>query len=175
MKTLYLLRHGKSDWSNPGLPDRDRPLAPRGRKAARAVGHHLAHIRPRPQLVLCSPALRAEATWDAVGAALDPPVEVRLEEALYGADSAQLLTRLRRVPDTVEAAVLVGHNPSLQELALGLAGDGDIGALNRLREKFPTGALATLSFDTTWRSLGTASAYLESVVVPRDLPSRARA
>ena len=169
MKTLYLLRHAKSDWSHPDLDDHDRPLAPRGRKAARRMSAFLSQARPRPTMVLCSSATRARASWQPVGQALGEPVEVHVEDGLYAAGADRLLARLRRLPEGADAVLLVGHNPGLQDQASELAGDGDPTGLRRLGEKFPTGALATLRLETSWRELGPGGGYLESLVVPRDL------
>ena len=166
MPLLYLLRHAKSSWDDPGLADRDRPLAPRGRRAAERMAEHLRAHDVRPGLVLCSPAVRARQTLAAVTAALgDPPTTV--EDGLYGGEPEHVVARLREVPDTTEAVMVIGHDPTLQDLALELAGGGD--DLPRLREKLPTGALATLAFEGSWRDLAPGRATLEAFVVPRDL------
>jgi phosphohistidine phosphatase len=166
MPRLYLLRHAKSSWDEPGLADRDRPLAPRGRRAAERMAGHLRTEGVRPGLVLCSPAVRTRQTLAAVAGALgDPPVSV--EDRLYGAEPEDLVARLREVPDPTGDVLVIGHNPTLQDLALELATEGD--PLPRLREKLPTGALATLVFDGSWRDLGHGRATLEALVVPRDL------
>jgi phosphohistidine phosphatase len=170
VKTLYLLRHAKSSWDDPGLTDHDRPLAPRGRKAARRIASHLSRTQRRPRLVLCSSATRARQTWDAIAGVLGATAEVVVEDALYGADAVELLARLHEVPEAVEAVLVVGHNPALQDLASWLAGGGDPGSLGRLRDKFPTGAMATLSTEGAWDSLGAEQAYLVALVAPRDLP-----
>jgi phosphohistidine phosphatase len=182
VRTLYLLRHAKSDWSDARLADHDRPLAPRGRNAARRIGRFIAGVQPRPSVVLCSSAKRALETWDEIGAGLGKPVELRaetevhveaevhVENSLYGASAIDLLARIRRLPERAEAALLVGHNPGMQDLAIDLAGDGDPIGMSQLSEKFPTCALATLSLDTTWHEVGPGSGYLKSLVIPKQLP-----
>ncbi len=169
MNSLYLLRHAKSSWDEPGLVDHDRPLAPRGRKAARRMAVHVRKAKIRPQLVLCSAATRAVQTYEAISTALEQPVVVSVEEALYGASDTDLLVRLHDVPDTVSAVLLVGHNPGLQDLALGLADDGNPTDLARLGDKFPTCALARLDVPTGWDALGPGHAYMKSLVLPGDL------
>jgi phosphohistidine phosphatase len=164
-KCLYLLRHAKSSWDDPELADRERPLAPRGRKAASAMAKHLLKENIQPDLVLCSPSLRTRQTVERMAAALRrSPVEV--EDDLYGAAATSLLERLRRVPDSHASVLLVGHNPGLHDLALALAGRG---APSRLAEKFPTGALATLEHDGSWAELGARSCTLTGFVLPREL------
>ncbi len=167
MPHLYLLRHAKSSWDDPGLSDRDRPLSPRGRRTAKRIAEHLRAEGIRPELVLCSPAIRARQTLARVRRALGDP-RVSFDEALYAADADELLARLRAVTAGVEAVLVVGHNPGLQDLALELASTG--GGLGRLRRKLPTGGLATLSFEGSWQDLAPRRAKLDSFIVPRELP-----
>jgi phosphohistidine phosphatase len=163
VKRLFLLRHAKSSWDDAGLADRDRPLAPRGRRATEVMARHLRDEKISPALVLCSSARRTRDTLEGVG----PSGEVRIEDELYGATEAELLERLRRVPDAVESVMLIGHNPAIQELALGLASGG--ARLEDLERKFPTAALATLTVPGTWRELGSGSAELVAFVTPKEL------
>jgi phosphohistidine phosphatase len=168
VKRLYLLRHAKSSWDNPELVDRERPLAPRGRRAAVLVAEHLRREGVSAELVLCSSALRARETLGAILPALDGDVEIRIEGGLYAAGTGDLLERLQAVPDSIASVMLIGHNPCLQDLALSLATRG--AGLERLREKFPTGALATLAVgDESWSALSAGDATLEAYVVPREL------
>ena len=163
MKRLFILRHAKSSWDDEGLPDHERPLAPRGEKAAARIAEHLRGEGIAPELVLCSTALRTRQTLAALLPVLPGDVEILLEDELYGASLDGLIGRLREVEDSVTAAMVIGHNPTLHALALALTGRGD--ALDR----FPTGALATVAFDSAWAELGEGGAELESLVVPREL------
>ena len=113
-KRLLLLRHAKSSWDDPALADYDRPLAARGRKAAKLIGAYLRREQIRISLVLRSSARRARETLDLVAASGD----IQIEPELYGASADQLLERLRRVPDEVDAVMLIGHNPAIQDLAV---------------------------------------------------------
>jgi phosphohistidine phosphatase len=167
MKRLYLLRHAKSSWKDTSLTDRDRPLAPRGRRAAKAIARHLREQGIEPELVLCSTALRTRETLDRIEPALGTPA-IRVEGELYGASADALLERLRSVPDAVGSVMLIGHNPGLQELALVLARRSD--TVGELEAKYPTAALATLTLPVaSWRELGPATAELVALVRPRDL------
>ena len=123
VKRLFLLRHAKSSWDDPGLDDHDRPLAPRGRRASAVIAEHLRQERigAGPGAVLPGEANAGDARKG--DAALDR-AEVRIEDELYGASSEDLLQRLREVPDEVESVMLVGHQPAIQELALQLAAEG---------------------------------------------------
>jgi phosphohistidine phosphatase len=168
MKRVYLLRHAKSSWKDRSLADRDRPLAGRGRRAASALADHLRAEGVRPELVLCSPARRARDTLERVEGALGDEVEVVFEEGLYGASEAALLARLRALPREVGSVLVIGHNPGLGELALALASEG--ADLARMREKYPTAALATIDVPADrWSALGRGGGELVAYVRPRDL------
>jgi phosphohistidine phosphatase len=164
---VWLLRHAKSSWRDESLPDIERPLAPRGEEAATRIARYVAAEGIRPQLVLCSPAVRARSTLEAVLASLGGP-ETRVEPDLYTFDAGPLVERLRAVPDTIGSVMLVGHNPAMQSLAVWLARAGD--RLGELVAKFPTGALAELEVDaTSWAAIGPGGAVLTRFVPPREL------
>jgi phosphohistidine phosphatase len=170
VKRLFLLRHAKSSWSDPERRDDERPLAPRGRRATGRLAAHLRREDVRPELVLCSPARRTVETLERITPAFGGDVAVRIADELYGASGDEITDLLREVPDTVSEVMVVGHNPGIETAAVRLAGEGEPGALERLRTKFPTGALATLSVPTAmWRELGPGRARLIGFVVPREL------
>ena len=171
MKTLLLLRHAKSAWSDPRLDDHDRPLSGRGERAAKAMADHVARRVPRPDLILCSTAMRTRQTLAPLLKCLDgtaPPIS--LEAGLYLASEDALLGRLQAVADDVPTVLLIGHNDGIGQLAADLAGDGPPEALAALRAKYPTGALAVLRIpDGPWSDLRPGSAKLLEFVRPRDL------
>jgi phosphohistidine phosphatase len=166
-KHLFLLRHAKSSWDDPGLADRDRPLAPRGRRAAKAMGDHLRRKRIAPAVVLCSSARRAKETLELIAPSIGDDAAVLIEPELYSASAGDLLERLRRLPDTTDSALLVGHNPAIQELALRLAGDSPRRA--PIEHKYPTAALATLRFEASWSELDAGLVDLVDYVTPKKL------
>lgn len=166
---LLLLRHAKSSWDDPGLADHDRPLAARGRRAAASIRQHVQDAGVDPQLVLCSSAVRAAQTWEAIRDGIDGDPEVEISRDLYEAGAEDLLERLHGVPDTAKSVLLVGHNPSMEELARELSGRGNPEALAAMTLKYPTGGLASLSFEGRWADLAPGNAYLDTFVVPRDL------
>jgi phosphohistidine phosphatase len=168
MRRLLLLRHAKSSWGEPDLPDRERPLAARGRRAAAALGARLAQRRIPIDRVLCSPARRTRETLALL--ALSPTIPVSYSEALYLASARTLLTRLRRLPPRVRSVLVIGHDPGLDHLARVLAERGRTRELKRLAEGFKTGALAELRVpEDGWRALRAGSAYLERFTRPKDL------
>jgi len=159
LRRLALLRHAKSAGKDdPRMCDHERPLAPRGERAAVAMGERLSV----PDLVLCSTARRAVDTWELARPGLGAEVEVAFEDSLYTFDEEDLLDRVRELDDGVASVLLVGHNPAMEMLLLDLTAE-DVG-------KFPTAALATTAFDGPWISLAEGKAKLESFVRPRDLP-----
>jgi phosphohistidine phosphatase len=167
-RQLFVLRHAKSSWEDTGLDDHDRPLAPRGRKAVKALAEHVRSSEIEPTLVLCSSSRRTRETLEGV----KPGGEWVIEPELYGAGTSTVLDRLRHVPEDTRAVMVIGHNPALQVLVLRLAGgcDGHAeGDLAEVQRKFPTGALATLEFECHWDELGPGCARLASFVKPKQL------
>ena len=171
MKIILLLRHAKSAWSQPGLDDHERPLNKRGERAAEAMAEHIVHNAPRPDLILCSTAVRTRQTLaPLVHRLANPAPPIALEKGLYLATEGELLGRLRAVPEDVRTLLLIGHNEGIGELASALAGDGDPAMLAHLHEKFPTGALATLRLgEAPWQDLAPGQGELLAFVRPRDV------
>ncbi len=171
MLTLALLRHAKSAWDDPGLDDFDRPLAPRGVKAARTMGAYLARERLKPDLVLCSDAARARATLALLLPELGSPApEILYDGALYLASPAALLDRLRRTPKNARRVLVIGHNPGLHALALDLIGDGRRSDITALATHFPAAALAVISFPAeSWSAVAPAGGRLLCYMTPKRL------
>lgn len=170
-RTLYLLRHAKSSWDEPSLDDFDRPLNPRGRKAAADMAKAMRRRGLVPDLVLCSAARRTQDTWALMAPILAKDVPVRVLKGLYLATPSGFLTALARVPETVERALLLGHNPGIEQLAVKLAGaESKSSALATLQTKYPTCALAEILFDIPdWSAARSASGRLIRFLRPRDL------
>jgi phosphohistidine phosphatase len=170
MRTLHLLRHAKSSWDQPGLADHDRQLSGRGRKAGEQLADYLRRSGYRPGLVICSSALRARQTLDLIAGGLGVGVPVRIDEQLYTADADDVWTLVHHLPDDVDEAMIIGHNPPLHELAISLATEGDDELRARLQAKLSTGGLVTIVWAAdTWSNLRRSSAALHGYVRPRDL------
>jgi phosphohistidine phosphatase len=118
---------------------------------------------------LCSPARRTRETLEGVA----PGGEKLIESELYSANASDLIERLRNVPEEVDSVMVIGHNPALQTLVLRLTRGNGVAAedsnLADVERKFPTGALATLSFECSWGELGPGRAQLTALVRPKDL------
>jgi phosphohistidine phosphatase len=167
-RRLILLRHAKSAW--PDVPDHERPLAGRGRRAAPATGRWLRKAGYVPDLVLCSTAQRARETWHLAEEELGSHPPTTFEQRIYGATATELLDLARRAPSSVQTLMIVGHEPTLGELTLELASaqPGKTGEklLEQVRAKFPTAALAVLAFKGKWPELGPGQARLADFAVP---------
>lgn len=161
-KTLLVLRHAKSSWRTPDLDIR-RPLAERGIADAREAGSILAgyHL----DVVLCSSATRARQTWEnavAGGAGCD---DVRYTEAIYHAWTDELLDEIHELPEDAPTALLIGHQPTLSDLVLTLAKPSPL--TEAVAERFPTAALAVLTYRGAWRTLAAGKAKLQRYEIPR--------
>ena len=168
MKTLYVLRHAKSDWGDASLRDFDRPLNERGRKAAKALGKELRKRDLKPDLVLASPALRANQTLQRVQDGYGTAFDVTEDERIYLADADALVDAIRHVPDDSKRLMIVGHNPGLQELVLALAEPS--GLRDEAAEKFSTATLAEIRFNVeSWPDISPGAGVLQILLRPRDL------
>lgn len=164
---LLLVRHAKSAWDDTSLTDHDRPLAPRGTKALRRIRDHVLGADHRPELVLCSSSRRTVETLGGIRPAIPEQARVEVERELYLASAGTLLARLRALGSGVECAMVIGHNPGTQDLAMLLVGDGDAEMRAQLVTKLPTGAVVTLSFDGAWADLGGGVARIDDLFMPR--------
>jgi phosphohistidine phosphatase len=141
VKTLCLLRHCKSAWPS-GAPDFERPLNGRGRDAAGRIGRYLGEQKLTPDVVLCSAATRTRETLDLASLFWSVPPTIIIEPELYLANERVLMAHIRRIDQRHKVALVIGHNPGMQGLALDLAIGEPSGELDRLATKFPTGGLA---------------------------------
>lgn len=161
MITLHLLRHAKSDWDG-GEPDHDRPLAPRGERAAAAMAVYCRQQGIAPDVILCSSARRTVETLTILRGGLPEGVKVETTRDIYEVGAAQLVSRLKAIPVKARIALVIGHNPGMEDTVRLLTGGG-VGI------KFPTCALATLESTSGWPSLGPRTAVLRRFVTPKEL------
>ena len=154
MKTLHLLRHAKSDRSDPAIADHDRPLNRRGKRARTIIADHVAGWKV--DRVVCSPARRARATAKPVVKTLGCPVSY--ENALYEAVADHLLDVIRAFSERDKAVMLVGHNPSLEELTATLCGNSP---------SYPTAGLATVTLSVKrWDEVSSGCGTLTGFFTP---------
>jgi phosphohistidine phosphatase len=169
MRKLVLLRHAKSSWDDPSLPDHDRPLNARGRMSAPRIGRWLAAEGHLPELVLCSSARRTRETVERLRLAVPGLPEPVIDRGLYEAGPATLLARLRRLPGNCASAMLVGHQPGLGELLRILSDGSEAADCRRACEKLPTASAAVLEVGGDWSALAPGGARFVAFATPRDL------
>lgn len=163
-RTLILMRHAKSAYPN-GVADYHRPLAPRGVREAGLAGDWLRFNVPSIDHVLCSSAARTRETLNhtKVGA------PVNYLDRLYGATAGAMLNEINQVAHDVATLMVVGHEPTVSQVALGLASmdESDPDAAGQISLKFPTSAIAVLRVRVGWGSLELSAANLITFHVPR--------
>jgi phosphohistidine phosphatase len=165
-RRLMLLRHAKSDW--PDVPDRDRPLAKRGRRDAPIIGRWLRDHGYLPDTVICSAARRTRQTWELVAPELGGSPSVTFEPRAYAASAMTLLYLVRELSATSRAALLIGHNPGVADLATSLAQPPDH---DDAPIRFPTAAVAILDVSVDWADLSPGQARLLDYTTPAGLRS----
>lgn len=163
---LVLLRHAKSNWPE-DVADHERPLAKRGRRDAPVVGRWLSTSGYVPDAVLCSTALRARETWELVSAELPPDASptVRYESRVYEASVLGLLMLVRELDPAWRTVIIVGHNPGLAELTVGLV-DPDT---EQVPHAFPTAAVAVLGLPGSWAEAAPGESHLLAFTTPSEL------
>jgi phosphohistidine phosphatase len=163
-RMLVLLRHAKSAYPD-GVADHDRPLAQRGQREAGLAGDWIRANLPPIGEVLCSTATRTRETLARSG--IDAPV--RYVDRLYGGSPGTVIDEINGVSDEVTVLLVVAHEPTMSELALGLANTAtaNSSAVERISMKFPTSAIAVLRLARSWKGLELGSAELVDFHVPR--------
>jgi|SRR5215213_705800 len=163
MRTLYLLRHAKSSWKDASLADFDRPLNERGREAAELMGRFIASENLNVSLLISSPSARTRETTQILLRFAGLSVEPQFDNRIYEAELRTLVQVVSEMPDDKDVAMLVGHNPGMEEL---------LAFLTQETRQMPTCALAKISFDcSSWKEIGAGKGKLEWFVTPADLLS----
>jgi phosphohistidine phosphatase len=171
MKLLGLFRHAKSDWHDARLRDFDRPLNERGRKGAAAMGRHIADHPVRWERVIASPAVRVTQTIEIAEKAAGGAPPVNWDRRIYLANSATLLDILRDQEGEPGSIIIVGHNPSLEDLIFDLVpDDGSSPLRDVVEEKFPTAGFAVIELDIdSWSQIDEGCGRLVHLMRPRDI------
>ncbi|MHA6793034.1 SixA phosphatase family protein [Pseudonocardia bannensis] len=156
-RRLVIVRHAKSAWPE-GVADIDRPLGPRGRRDAPAIGRWLHDHVSYIDTVVSSPAVRADQTWELAAAALGTEPQRRFDERVYAASATELLAVVRELPAGAATTVLVGHNPGLEDLVALLTGEERV---------MKTSSVAVVSWPGSWADAPSRRAHLEKHVTPR--------
>lgn len=159
MKKLYLIRHAKSDWSNPALDDFDRPLNNRGKKNASLIGRLLHKKDIHPDLIISSPAYRARETTRKIAKKISYKNEIMYNENIYESSLKTILEIVNFIEDEYDEVFIVGHNPGLNMLAFYLIDFND---------NLPTVGVLEIEFDCeSWREVNKKNAKLVSFEYPK--------
>lgn len=170
MKTLYLLRHAKTESAKATEGDIDRKLTPRGIDASKTVGSYLRERGYNPAFVICSPARRTRETFELVmrSAGLAPPH--RFEKVIYLATIDKIMDQITKMDDHIKSLMIVGHNPGMHHLAITLAQPENTDMRTTLALKYPTGALTVLRFAVdSWKSIEPGEGELIDFATPDSL------
>jgi phosphohistidine phosphatase len=174
MRTLLLLRHSKAVPSDKAVRDEDRLLIARGRGDALRMGAYMARHALIPDHAIVSPAKRTRETWQAAATAFGTPPPARYDSRLYDAAPQAIMEVIKETGGAAPKLLLVGHNPSLQKLAMLLIAAGDLDARERLSEALPTSGLVTIDFVfDNWMQLRPQAGRLSHFVTPSSLSSMA--
>lgn len=160
MASLILFRHGKSDWDATFAHDYERPLAGRGREAARCMGRLLGEIRQIPDLAVSSSALRARQTLELAARAGRWNCPMRNDDTLYDSSPAEVLAWIRRLDTSPACLLLTGHEPTWSDLAGRLIGEATL--------HVPTAAMLRVDFGTdSWQAIDFGAGELRWLLTPK--------
>ena len=161
MKTIFVLRHAKSSWNDPGLSDFERPLNARGLKAAPFMGKLMRERNYVPELIVSSSAQRARQTAELAAEAGAFGDVIRFEKRIYESTPQTLISIAAQIDERISAAMLVGHNPGFEGLVKLLTGE---------LEEMPTAALAVVDLDiNSWRKIGPRTGQLRELIRPKQV------
>ncbi|WP_417519982.1 SixA phosphatase family protein [Minwuia sp.] len=167
MKTVYLMRHAKSDWGNAQISDHERPLNARGRHAAKRMGQFMRDVGIAPDTAFVSTATRTRSTWALLSDEAGLAAQAQFIDKLYlGAPETYRKLWCALAPD-VGSVLFLGHSPGIEQLARELCANGADADLTALQQKFPTGALAEIRFEEPWSAIGPGTGRLMRFILPR--------
>jgi phosphohistidine phosphatase len=174
MRTLMLLRHAKAVRPDRTMRDQDRPLAPRGHKDAPEVGAYMGKHELVPDRVLVSPSKRTRETWALLSPALGKRTRATFEDRIYEASPQAIFNLIQETGAASPALLIVGHNPSLNHVAVNLIASGDLGAREKLLENLPTSGLVVIEFPfDDWGKLHAEAGRLTHFVTPKSIKASA--
>lgn len=160
MKTLFLLRHAKSDWNNPNISDFERPLNKRGLETAPFIGKLLYDRKIQPDLILSSPAMRAKQTAILIKESAEFSAEITLEKRIYEASLFTMLEILSEIDEKLSSVLIVGHNPSIENIIRTLSGE---------IQPIPTATLTKINLNIEkWNEISHDCGEIEFIICPKD-------
>jgi phosphohistidine phosphatase len=163
MKTIYIVRHAKSSWDNPDLPDEKRPLLEKGINRTRKVARYLLRQHIPLDFIVTSHAVRAYETARLLAEGLDFPVSrIHIKPEIYHSVADQIPALFLDLPDNIAHVMIVGHNPSFTDL-VNLY-------LPKAIESLPTSGVVSISFETdSWEKIPLAKSMVNFIIFPDKL------
>ena len=163
MKTLFLIRHGKSSWDDPSLMDKERPLKKRGKKDALIMADWLNNQKEKPELFVSSPAKRAFSTATRIAKILNiNDLEIRQDEGLYFNGTGKILDVIRKTNKDINSLCVFGHNPDITLLANQFEGEPILNV--------PTTGAVKIAFNVkSWKDIQVKSGVLKAFEFPKNL------
>lgn len=154
MKYLYLFRHADTLPAAAGQADHDRILSETGQEECARIGHFLKEEKLKPQLIICSTAIRTRTTLGLVAKASEQTFTTEFQPSLYLASPGEIFHQLNAVSRDIDSVMIVGHNPGLQQCCMTLASSGDKEGIDLIGKQFPPASLALLRLDIVdWHML----------------------
>ncbi len=175
MLRLYILRHAKSSWADPGNTDFERTLNSRGVKDLKKIASIMVKQNYLPDQIYCSPATRTRETIAGIekhikSANQETHFAITHINELYSGSREDYLNILHNHQNNDQSIMIVGHNPNCEGLAFKLVSDGETEALETLAYKYPAGALAIIEFTVdSWNEITDDTGYLLDFIIPREL------
>lgn len=168
-KTIYLARHAKSSWKSDATTDFDRPLSNRGVADAMRMGEELSRLGWKPEKFISSPAIRAKQTCKTLCEKMEFPFEnVVWNKDIYAAYVVTLLHILSVLPESTKSAMILGHNPAMEDLLVHLCGDAD-NYSQKDGKLLTTGNVVKITIKSEWKGLAMCDATLDQILRPKEL------
>ncbi len=168
MKSILILRHAKSDWSNPSLSDFDRPLTKRGLNDAPRMGRILIQFGCMPDLIISSPSMRTRQTVELTAFDNGYRGEILWDDTMYGGSFSDIITALHSIPRNISCPMVVGHNPGVEETISLLLSPREQNPATSARFRIPTAGLVYLDAHIdTWKDLKPGVCVLRWFLIPR--------
>jgi phosphohistidine phosphatase len=166
MKTLYIVRHAKSSWKYPDLPDDERPLLEKGKKRTKKIIDFLLENKVKVDYIISSHAVRALETAKILAHALSyPEDDIKMDHEIYFADGDKLFNQFYDLPQRHDSIMIVGHNPALTNFANHF--------VNPPIDWLPTSGVVCVEFDTDrWEKIPVADRKTKFIVYPKMLTAQ---
>lgn len=165
MKKVYIVRHAKSSWDNPGLSDHDRPLLEKGKKRTALVGYFLAEKNISVDLIISSSAVRAYETAKIIAKYIAYPAEdIKIDSGIYHTDADSIVDGIYALPNDIQSVMFFGHNPTFTYFANQW--------MDESIDWLPTSGVVAISFNTNkWEDLAKAKFKTDFYITPRKVKS----